>query len=62
MEILDVVPTSLDVLMDDIRGDGANLDQTIVLDKYGIAGKVSVYNRWRGCLVKVTGNKQNYDG
>ena len=58
MEVLDVLPTGLDVLVDDVRGNGANLDQTVVLDENRLAGQVSVSDRRRDSLVEVTMEKR----
>ena len=58
VEVLDVLPTGLDVLVDDVRGNGANLDQTVVLDENRLAGQVSVSDRRRDSLVEVTMEKR----
>ena len=58
MEVLDVLPTGLDVLVDDVRGNGANLDQAVVLDENRLAGQISVRDRRRDSLVEVTAEKR----
>ena len=42
MEVLDVLPEGLDVLVDCVRRHAANLDQSVVLDEDGVAGQIAV--------------------
>ena len=42
MEVLDVLPEGLDVLVDCVRRHTANLDQSIVLDEDCVAGQIAV--------------------
>lgn len=53
MQVSDVVPASLDVLVNDVRSDGADLDQAVVLDENRVASQVAVDDRRRAFLVQI---------
>lgn len=59
MEVLDVLPAGLDVLVDDVWGDGADLDQPVVLDEDRFASQVAVGDGRRDRLVKITVGKEH---
>ena len=44
MEVLDVLSERLDILVDSVGSHASNLDQTIVLDKYGVTRQITVDN------------------
>ena len=45
MEILDVLPEGLDILVDGVRGHTPNLDEPVVLDEDCVASQIAV-NYW----------------
>ena len=46
MKIFDVFPEGFDVLVNGVRGDAADLDEAVVLDEDGVAGKIAVDDRF----------------
>ena len=48
-----VVPVGLDVLVDDVGRDGADLDKAVVLDEDGVAVQVAVDDGGAARLVEV---------
>ena len=42
VEVLNILPESLHILVDCIRRHAANLDQSVVLDEDGVAGQIAV--------------------
>ena len=53
MQVFDVVPERLDVLVDDVRRDGADLDEAVVLDEDGVARQVAVHDGRLNLVVEV---------
>ena len=46
VKVLDVLSEGLDVLMDGVWCDAPNLDEAVVLDEDGVAGKIAVDDRF----------------
>ena len=42
VEVLNILPKSLHILVDCVRRHTANLDQSVVLDEDGVAGQIAV--------------------
>ncbi len=53
MQVLNVAPVCLDILVDDVRCDGADLDEPVVLDEYRIAREIAVNDGRIARLVQV---------
>ena len=50
------VDAGLDVRVDNVRGYASDLDESIVLNKYGVAGQIAVSD-WRIRIVQITIHK-----
>ncbi len=59
MTVLEVVPIGLHVLVDDVWGDGADLDEAVVLDEDGVAGQVAMGDGGAAGLVQVAEGRQD---
>ena len=59
MAVSKVLSVGLDILVDDVRGDGPDLDQPVVLDEDGVASEVAVGDGGTARLVKVTVRKEH---
>lgn len=57
MHVPHVVPTRLDVVMDGVGRDGADLDQPVVLDEDRVARQVAVHYGWHAA-VQVAGERR----
>lgn len=53
MQVFNVFSAGFDVLMNDIRSDGSDFDQTIVLNENGIASEITMDNGWCARLMKI---------
>ena len=41
VEVLDILPECLDILVYGVGGHAADLDEPVVLDEYGVAGQIA---------------------
>ena len=54
------VNAGLDMCVDNVRRYAANLDQSIVLNEYGVAWQIAVSD-WRVCVVQITSSINEFD-